>query len=86
MLLFFGKKLIHLGRFYVYKEGRLIMFDDKSKEYLVQDINLLGEKLELQEFNTRNLTIKDLQYKMYSQEKKFLAGVFSKEEDQKEVA
>jgi len=86
MLLFFGKMLIHIGRFYVYTDGRLLMFDDRSIEYLVQDINLGEEKIERQEFNTRNLTIKEVQFTMHFQEKKFLAGIIAKEEDQKDVA
>ena len=86
MLLFFSKKLTNIGRFYIYEKDRILIIEDISNEYLVKEVNKIGNQISLQGMHTRSLDIKVSVFNMTSEERKFLNKHFLKNANEMEVA
>lgn len=86
LVLFFSKKLMQTGKFYVYHNGRLLLFDEKSGEYIVKSINSLENRIVVQEMKGINPKTIVLDIKKPHKEEVFLNSFHWKLDDSQEVA
>jgi hypothetical protein len=86
MFLFFGNEITNMGRFYVYKNECLYLFEDITKEYQVKEFHLEEKKLAIREMESKSEHITEITYNMDEEEIKFLSGFFNKGFDKVEVA
>jgi hypothetical protein len=86
IMLFFHKKFLRIGRFYVYYNGRLIYMDDKSREYTVKSINTYENKTAIQIIKDTNIRTIVLNQEKYRKETRFLKTQYVNVNDSKEVA
>lgn len=85
MLLFFSKKLMQTGKFYVFDQDRLLLFDDRSVEYIVKSVNSLENRIILQDIKGDSLKTVVLNKKLQKEED-FLNSFHINDDETKEVA
>jgi hypothetical protein len=86
IMLFFYKKFLQVGKFYVYHNGRLIYLDDKSREYTVKCINTYENKTAIQIMKGSSTRTVVLNQEKYRRETQFLKTQYVNVNDSKEVA
>jgi hypothetical protein len=84
MMLFFGKKILQPGKFFLYHNGQLIMIDEKSSEYIVKSMNSMESSIQIQD--KKSTSMKEINLKIHSREILFLDSLFIRLNESKEVA
>ncbi len=85
-MLFFYKKFLQVGVFYVYHDGKLIYMDDKSSVYAVKCINSYEDHTVLQIMKGKVMKTIVLGRDKYKRETQFLKTQYINVNDSKEVA